>query len=214
MFAVPLRQIDVSPGGRIALQDISWSDFEQILVELGDRRSCRLAYSQGTLEIVAPLPAHEIAKVMLGDMVKILLEELDLDGESFGSTTFKHPELKFGIEPDDSFYIKNYQQMIGKQRIDLSIDPPPDLAIEVDLTSKTQLDAYLALGVPELWRYDEDALEINLLVKDRYQHSISSAIFPNLPLTVMLPHCLIQSRSIGRSKALKAFRRLVRDRQV
>ena len=132
MVALQLNQIQIAPGQQITLGGINWQDFEAILAELGDEYPSRIAYYQGILEIRMPLPKHEKAKVIIGDMVKILLEELALDAESFGSSTFKSQNNLAGIEPDDCFYIKNYQQMIGKDRIDLRIDPPPDLAIEVD----------------------------------------------------------------------------------
>lgn len=113
MVALQLNQIKIVPGQQITLGGINWQAFEAILAELGDEKSSRIAYYQGTLEIRMPLLKHEKAKVIIGDMVKILLEELELDAESFGSSTFKSPNTLAGIEPDDCFYIKNYQQMIG-----------------------------------------------------------------------------------------------------
>ena len=206
MVTLQLRQLSVPPGHRVILHDISWREFEAILEELGDRRATRLAYSQGTLEIRMPLPQHEKAKVIIGDKVKILLEELDIDCEPFGSTTFKRKEMTQGVEPDDSFYIQNSARMIGKERIDLEVDPPPDLAIEVDVTSKTQLDAYEALGVPELWRYEDGKLQINILQDGKYIDSQFSLTFPNLPISEIIPQFVEQSRAVGRSSTLRAFR--------
>lgn len=94
---------------------MSWQVFEAILNELGEHRGSRVAYSQGTLEIMAPLPEHELSKVIIGDLVKALLDELNLNWESLGSTTFKRKGA--GIEPDDCFYIQNYKLMIGKDKI-------------------------------------------------------------------------------------------------
>jgi len=204
-----LRQLVVNPGQRIELQEVNWSEFEAILEELGDRRASRIAYSNGVLEIRMPLPKHEKAKVLVGDMVKILLEELDLDNEGFGSTTFKRQDMKTGIEPDDCFYIENSTQMIGKDRLDLSVDPPPDLAIEVDVTSKTGLDAYQALAVPELWRVEEGQLRISLLQDGQYQEVSFSPHFPQFPVIDGISEFLNRSQTEGRSQALKAFRRWV-----
>jgi Uma2 family endonuclease len=162
MVTLQLKQIRVPPGQRVLLENITWQEFEAILNELGEHRGSRVAYTQGTLEIMVPLPEHERAKVIIGDLVKILLDELDLNWESLGSTTFKREDMSVGIEPDDCFYIQNHRLMIGKDRIDLTVDPPPDLAIEIDVTSKTQISAYQALKVPEIWRYDNGNLEINL----------------------------------------------------
>lgn len=206
MVTLQLRQLSVPPGHRVILHDVSWQEFEAILEELGDYRAARLAYSHGTFEMRMPLPKHEKAKVIIGDLVKILLEELEIDCETFGSTTFKREDMAFGVEPDDSFYIQNHAQMIGKERIDLTIDPPPDLAIEVDVTSKTQLDAYEALGVPELWRYEDGKLEINILRNGKYIESEISPTFPNFPIVEVIPRFVEQSRTLGRSPTLKAFR--------
>ncbi len=210
MITLQLRQLSVPPGHRVMFHNVNWQEFEAIIEEFGDHRAARLAYSQGTLEIRMPLPKHEVAKVIIGDLVKILLEELELDCESFGSTTFKREDMASGVEPDDSFYIQNHAQMIGKERIDLNIDPPPDLAIEVDVTSKTQLDAYEALKVPELWRYEDGKLEINILQDGKYIKSEISPAFPNLPILEVIPRFVEQSRTLGRSPTLRAFRQWVR----
>jgi Uma2 family endonuclease len=210
MVTLQLRQIVVQPGQRIQLQDISWSEFEAILDELGDRRACRIAYSDGVLEIRMSSPEHEVDKELIGDMVKILLEELDIDNECFGSTTFKRQDVAKGIEPDQCFYIQNHSVMIGKRRIDLAIDPPPDLAIEVEVTSKTGLAAYLSLGVPELWRFEDGRLRISLLRNGQYQDADFSPHFPNFPVIDGISRFLERSRTEGRSQTLKAFRQWVR----
>ena len=111
-----------------------------------------------------------------------------MDCECFGSTTFKRQEMNFGIEPDECFYIQNHHTMIGKDRLNLAIDPPPDLAIEVDVTSQTQVEAYTRLGVPELWVYGEAELTIYVLQSGQYQRSEGSAIFPNLPILAWIEH--------------------------
>jgi len=210
MVTLQLQELSVPPGHRVILHDVSWQEFEAILEELGDHRAARLAYSHGTLEMRMPLPKHEKAKVIIGDLVKILLEELEIDCETFGSTTFKREDMAFGVEPDDSFYIQNHAQMIAKERIDLTIYPPPDLAIEVDVTSKTQLDAYEALGVPELWRYEDGKLEINILRNGKYIKSEISSTFPNLPIDEVIPRFVEQSQTLGRSPMLRAFRQWLR----
>jgi len=209
-----LRQLDVPPGHRVLLHDVSWQEFEAILEELGEKRGTRLAYSKGTLEIVAPLPEHEKPKVVIGDLLKALLDELDRNWESFGSTTFKREDMEAGIEPDDCFYIQNHAQMIGKDRLDLSVDPPPDLAIEVDVTSKTQLSAYEALGVPEIWRYQNRKLQIYVLREEKYVESQTSPTFPNLPVIEGLSQFLEMSRTVGTSSALRAFRKWVREQKI
>ncbi|MGB7417215.1 MAG: Uma2 family endonuclease, partial [Thermosynechococcaceae cyanobacterium] len=209
MVMLQLRQLVVQPGQRIQLQDVDWNEFEAILHELGEKRTSRIAYSNGVLEIRMPLPEHEIDKELVGDMVKILLEELDIDNECLGSTTFKRQDVSKGVEPDQCFYIENYAVMIGTRRLDLTVDPPPDLAIEVDVTSKTGLDAYLALGVPELWRLENGQLRISVLKDGQYQDSKISPHFPHIPIIDEVSHSLERSQTEGRSQTLKAFRQWV-----
>jgi Uma2 family endonuclease len=211
MVTIQLRQLIVYPGQHIQLQDVNWQEFEAILDELGEKRACRIAYSDGVLEIRMPLPKHEKAKVLIGDIVKILLEELDIDNECFGSTTFKRQDIGQGIEPDQCFYIENAAIIIGKRRIDLIIDPPPDLAIEVDVTSKTGLDAYQGLAVPELWRFEDGRLRISILENGQYQDSSFSPHFPNLAIADLISQFVERAQAEGRSKALKAFRQKVRE---
>lgn len=211
MVTLQLRQLTVPPGQRLLIQDVNWSEFEAILDELGEKHASRIAYSDGILEIRMPLPKHEREKSIIGDMVKTLLEELEIDCECFGSTTFKRQAMNYGIEPDECFYIQNHQTMIGKDRLDLSVDPPPDLAIEVDVTSKTQIDAYTRLAVPELWVYEGTELKIYLLEAGQYRSSTTSPTFPNLPILEWVSEVLEQSREIGRSPALRAFRQKMRS---
>jgi len=210
MVTLQLRQLDVPLGQRLLIHDLDWSEFEAILIELGEKRLCRIAYTDGTLEIRMPLPKHERQKSILGDIVKILLEELEIDCECFGSTTFKRKEMNFGIEPDECFYIQNHATMIGKDRPDLLVDPPPDLAIEVDVTSTTQITAYTRLEVLELWVYDGTGLKIYLLQSGEYQESAVSPTFPHLPILEWVSEVLAQSQAIGRSPALRSLRQRIR----
>ncbi len=149
--------------------------------------------------------------MLIVDLLKILLEELDLPWESLGSPTFKKQSMKAGIEPDDCFYIKNCQAMIGKKRLDLEIDPPPDLAIEVDLTSPTQISAYEALGVPEIWRYKNSKLAIFVLAEGQYIESSISLNFPGLQVLEGISRLLGRSTEILMSESRKEFRKEVQQ---
>jgi Uma2 family endonuclease len=205
-----LRRLEVPPGQRLLLRDVTWQEFELILDELGDHRSARLAYENGTLEMMMPLPEHEDDKKIVGDLIKALLEELDVEFRSLGSTTFKKAQTQ-GLEPDQCFYIQNEAAIRGKKRIDLTVDPPPDLAIEIDVTSRTHPSIYAALKVPELWRFDQGKLQINVLQGVDYREVMESPTFPGLPLRDMLPQCLAESKTAGRNRVIKAFRQWVRE---
>ena len=203
---VALEKIVVKPGQQLLLQDISWSDFESILEDLGEHRSSRISYSNGVMEIMVPLPEHEKHKEIIGEIVRILLDRLEINFEGLGSTTFKNLPMAQAVEADTCFYIKNYQAVIGKDRLDLTIDPPPDLAIEIDITNRTRLDNYLLLKVPELWRYSRTGLQIYLLQGDRYTESLTSPNFLGIPIVKLIETYVKQAQIEGRSKAIRALR--------
>jgi len=197
-----LNRVIIPPGQRVLLSNISWQEFETILADLGEHRAARVAYDNGTLEIMTPLPEHESRKELVSDLLKALLEELDIEFCTLGSTTFKNEAMIKGIEPDNCFYIQNEAAVRGKERIDLTIDPPPDLALEIDVTSRTHPSIYAALGVPELWQFEKGKLQVNLLREGKYSQSEVSPNFPNFSLIEAIPKYLNQCRSVGRSDIL------------
>ncbi|MDZ7994629.1 MAG: Uma2 family endonuclease [Nostoc sp. EfeVER01] len=199
----PVSQMRLAPGSTVNVQDISWEEFESILQELGEKRSLRVAYSKSTLEIMVPLPEHEKSKDLISDIVKILLKIAGKSYEPFGSTTFKRENIA-GVEPDACFYIQNYQRMIGRRKLEPN-DPPPDLAIETDVTSKTTLDAYVAIAVPELWIYDSKKLIIHLLRDGHFVESDNSPNFPNIPITQIIAATIERAWQVVTVQALKEF---------
>ena len=206
-----LQQVIVKPGQQMLLKDISWQQLENILEELGEKRAARISYSNGWLELMVPLPEHEKDKEIIGDLVKILLEELEIDFEPLGSTTLKDELMKQAVEPDACFYIKNYAAVIGKKHIDLNIIHPPDLAIEIDITSRTYFDNYEILGVPELWRYTQNGLQINLLEQGKYIEANFSPNFPNIPIIELVNEYVQQTLNVGRSQAIRAFKSWIKN---
>ncbi|WP_325052281.1 Uma2 family endonuclease [Dulcicalothrix desertica] len=140
-------------------------------------------------------------------MVKILLKSTGRRYKPFGSTTFKK-EAAAGVEPDACFYIENYQLMIGRRRIEPN-DPAPDLAIEADVTSKTTIDAYKAIGVPEVWIYNGKTLTIHLLQNNNYIKSDTSPTFPNIAITQIIPTIVERSWQVGHFQALEEFETMI-----
>ncbi|MDF5715304.1 MAG: Uma2 family endonuclease [Rhizonema sp. NSF051] len=203
----PISQIKLAPGSSITIPNVSWQEFESILLELGEKRAARVAYSNRTLEIMSPLPEHEIPKDLISDIVKTLLKQAKKRYQPFASTTFKR-EGAAGVEPDACFYIQNYQIMIGRRRLN-SDDPPPDLAIETDVTSKTTLDAYEVIGVPELWVYDNGKLSIYLLTDGKYIKSDISPNFPEIQIVEIIPIIVERSWQVGSVQALEEFEAMI-----
>jgi Uma2 family endonuclease len=206
-----VTRITVPPGQTVELENISWDEFETILEDLGESRGSRIAYDRGKLEIMTPLPEHEVNKEYISDFIKVLLEELEIEFCPLGSTTFKKRAMFKGIEPDSCFYIEREMTVRGKDRLDLTIDPPPDLALEIDITNRSHPEIYQSLGVPELWQYKRGELKFLLLVNGNYVESQTSANFPNFPLAEIIPLYLTQCRTEGRNKGMKAFRKWVKE---
>ena len=142
-----------------------------MLKDVEEQPGIRLTYDRGLLEIMTPLDPHESYKKLLGRFVEALTEELDVEICSLGSRTCSREDLVRGLEPDQCYYIQNEQVVWDKEQIDLNQDPPPDLVIEIDITSSSinRLDLYADLGVPEVWRYDGRCLTIYRLEAKRYQ---------------------------------------------
>jgi Uma2 family endonuclease len=202
----PIKTLNLSPGSHVLINEVTWQDYENLLDELGEtRHNPRINYYHGTLELMSPLPAHERPNRIIAYIVTAILDAQNRDWEDFGSTTFKKAK-EVGLEPDTCFYIKNATQVRSNLRIDMNIDPPPDLAIESDVTSKTTLEAYAILGVTEVWIYENNKLQIFVLQNKVYLKTINSLIFPNFNLVETIPKLVKQAFDQGTSQMLREFR--------
>ncbi|OUL22941.1 hypothetical protein BV378_23840 [Nostoc sp. RF31YmG] len=170
---------------RVLLNNISWQTYQFLVKNFEQQPGMWLTYDRGLLEIRIPLDPHETYKKLLGRLVEVLTEELEVEIRSLGSRTCDREDLARGLEPDQCYHIQNEQAVWDKEQIDLSKDPPPDLAIEVDISSSSinRLDIYVDLGVPEVWHYDEQALKMYRLENNQYQNCSHSIAFPFLTLS-------------------------------
>jgi Uma2 family endonuclease len=199
-----IKAIELSAGSQVSIHNLSWQDFEQILTDTGEKRNTRMTYYRGTLEIMSPLALHERPHRIIADIVKTILETQERDWEDFGSTTFKRPDIA-GVEPDTCFYIQNSDLVRDCTNMDLAIYPPPDLAIESDVTSKTALRAYESIQIPEVWIYSNQKLTIYIL-QDRYIETSNSLVFPNLFIPALIPPLVQQAIKMGTSKMLRQLK--------
>jgi Uma2 family endonuclease len=199
-------------GAMLRLENISWDEYEQLLEELGDRPGLRITYDNGGLEIMSPTYEHEEYKDFIHDMVRLLSLEIGTELETRGSATHKRKRNQKGVEPDCCFYVRNANAIIGKRRIDLSIDPPPDVIVEIDITSKSlsRFPIYAAFGVPEIWRYDGKQMHIYHLLDESYVEAETGISFPILTAQI-LTDFLERSKREGQSSVLAAFRQWVRN---
>jgi Uma2 family endonuclease len=197
---------------RVFLRNISWSTYEAILDDAATPRG-RIAYDEGTLEIMVPLLPHENAKRGIGRLIEVFTEELQIDIRSVSSTTFKRKDVLGGFEADESYYVAHAAEVRGKEEIDLTVDPPPDLVIEIDIsrTSMNKLRIYGALGVPEVWLYDGSSLRIYVHRQgEQYEETSSSDVLPGLPIEKLIDF-LSQRHTLGETEWIRAFRKWVRQ---
>lgn len=183
---------------KVTLHNVRWETYERLMDERGDRRVPRFAYDQGELEIMSPSTEHESAAYFLELLVALFAGETSVNVYGVGSTTFKREDLERGFEPDACFYVQNEERIRGKPRIDLDIDPPPDLVIEIDITSPSlnKFSIYAQIGVPEVWRHDGDRVSIFGLREGEYAEVAESAVLPPLSGSV-LSRFVEESRSLG-----------------
>jgi Uma2 family endonuclease len=170
-------------GQRFLMGAVDWRTYEKFLDAVGDRHIF-LTYDGENLEFMSPSPEHEEVSTVLGNLVQLLAWQLNVRIKALGSTTFKRRDVKRGLEPDRCFYVRNVSRILGKKRLDLRRDPPPDLAIEGDVTHRSldRMAIYAALRVPEIWRTEHGIVRVYRLSKTgRYALAKRSLAFPALP---------------------------------
>ncbi|MBP0030808.1 Uma2 family endonuclease [Roseofilum sp. Guam] len=207
----PPTEQPVIPGGKVILNGVSWLTFTALLAEVGENRACRFTYDRGVLEIRMPLEEHEEPKRLIENFVEVLVDELEIELRSLGSLSLKREDLNRFIEPATCFYIQS-EALVRGRSINLDEVPPPDLAVESDYThsSMNKASIYATLGVPELWRYTKELLEVYQLIDGEYQKSDKSLAFPFLPVDE-IPGFIEQSKEIGQRSAVRLFRQIIRE---
>jgi Uma2 family endonuclease len=167
---------------RVLLEGVSWDLFEGLVRASPNRGTPRFAYDRGRLEIMSPSAEHERLKETATLLVNIVAEELRINVEAFGSTTFRRLDVGRGFEADSCFYVQSLARVKGKTEIDLHVDPPPDLVIEIDITTSSldKLSIFASLGVPEVWRYQDARVRIFGLAQGALVEREASAVLPGL----------------------------------
>lgn len=192
---------------RTLLSGVRWETYQALALDLAENPSKKLTYDRGKLEIMTPLPEHEVNKRFLGRIVETTTEVLGLELYSLGSTTWNRQDLQRGIEPDECYYITNEEIIRGKLDFDLNIDPAPDLAIEIDITNNSldRLSIYAALGVGEVWRFDGKELLIYVLQDEVYEVRERSQVLSVLTREDIL-RFLQRRGEVGENALLREFR--------
>ena len=192
---------------QVILHGVSWQTYERLLADFAESHAAHFAYNRGVLEIHVPSAKHEEANRTMALLVEMLAVELDVSVRNLGSTTFKRADLAQGFEPDTCFYIQNAQRIHGKDEIDLAVDPPPDLGIEIDIMhpSLDKLPIYAAIGVPEIWHYDGHIVTLAILQEGAYVAREESVVFPRLTRQV-LSRFMEESKQQERTAWLRSVR--------
>jgi Uma2 family endonuclease len=201
---------------RLFLDSVDWRTYTRLLRIFAERRGYRLTYDRGALEIMSPLPEHESDADFLGRLATTLTEELGLPIKAGRSTTLRRRRKQRGLEPDCCYWIANEPAMRGKRDLDLRVDPPPDLAIEVDVTSSSldRMGIYRALGVPEVWRLDDQTLTFHVLGAKRKYSAVSHSLsFPWVTPADLMPF-LALCASQEENSVIRQFRAWIRQRMA
>jgi Uma2 family endonuclease len=203
-----------SDSQRLRLSSIPWQAYVRLGEALRDRH-IRVTYDKGEMEIMTLSFEHEHRKRRLGRLIEALTEELEIDVASGGATTFQREDLEKGLEGDEVYWIKHESLVRDKKRIDPAVDPPPDLAVEMDVSSSSmdRMAIYAALRVPEVWRWDGRILRVYLLTrKGAYKESKRSKAFPFLPLREFAG--FLTKTGVSETQLIRSFRDWVRQQSA
>jgi Uma2 family endonuclease len=194
------------------LHDIDWATYKRIRRAFDYRRGWRVTYDRGTLEIMSPLWEHEKPAYILGRFIDVLTEEMRLACQPGGSVTLRRKRKSRGLEPDKCYWIASAPRLEGKTHLDLRVDPPPDLAIEMEVThsSLDRMGIYAAFGVPEVWRVTAEEITFYVLEEGRYQARSHSLSFPLLTSADLLDFLKELPKADATTTALQ-FRKWVRE---
>lgn len=194
------------------LRQVSWDFYETCLAEIGDR-AVRLTYHRGNLEMMSPSKEHERCKRAIGRMIEALTEELNVPIQSAGSTTWRRKDLDCGLEPDECYYIEHEAQVRGRDTADPSSNPPPDLAVEIEITASAlqRMPIYAELGVRELWRYDGKTLSFLQLADDGQYHACPRSLSFPLLLVEDLTRFMDARNDTDETTWIRSFRAWVRE---
>jgi len=207
-------KIDLYDASYVCVDNVDWKTYLRVSGSF-DERPVKCTYANRVLEIMTLSAGHERDCQIINRLLEALSEELEVPFSGFGSTTFRREDLQTALEPDKCYYIKHEAQMRGVRRMDLKIHPPPDLVVEVKVTScrVSREDIYAGMGVPELWKHDNGLLSARGLVQGAWKETEKSLSFPMLRVRE-LERFIKMGHQKGELTMLKSFRRWVRKELV
>jgi Uma2 family endonuclease len=208
MFALVSPEKTHLPPGSVVRLPATWEEYQTVSQQRGDGSIPRLKYRHGELLLMSPLPQHGKDAHVLANVITTLLDHLAREYDAFTPVTMALPE-ESGIEPDYCFYIDNWEAVLGKKRINWQIDPPPDLVLEIDITSYSDVNDYLPYRVPEVWLFKRDRLRIYQLQGNTYSLQTQSRYFPDIDLQPIVDRALQLAYDRNTSAAIRDLRQSI-----
>lgn len=200
------------PAGTVVRLLATWQDYQALMEQRGDQSVPRIKFRNGEVLLMSPLPVHGRDSSLVADIVKALLDHNAKEYDAFTPVTMELPE-ESGIEPDYCFYIDNWRAVSGKARIDWQNEPPPDLVVEIDVTSYSSIEDYLPYQVPEIWLLKQQQLSIYRLAGDHYQMTAESRYFPGFQIQAAVARCLKIAYERNTSAAIQDLRNQLGQKQ-
>ncbi len=205
----------IEPAQRFFLGDVTWDQYVAISDALPERGNVHVTYDNGRLELVSISDLHELVKYLLGRLLDILIDEFEMDGNGYGQMTHRRKDLAKALEADACYYFRSWMKIrnLGR-RIDLSRDPPPDLALEIDVTSSSipRMPIYQKLGIRELWRFKDETVTVYVLNRQgKYKEMPRSPTFPLIPPGELVSFVRLGIQEGGRVMA-NSFKRWVQEK--
>jgi Uma2 family endonuclease len=201
------------PGGTLVKMLGTWQDYRSLCDSRGDSSIPRIKYRNGEILLMSPMPRHGREANIVADIVKVLLDSQNRNYEAFTPITMQIPEQS-GIEPDYCFYIDRWQDMVGKDRIDWEADPPPDLAIEIDVTTYTAVADYGPYQIPEVWLLRKGKLQIYGLQDENYEIRSLNRYFPDLDLPKIIQDVFKLAAEQGTGVAIRELRQALKEGSI
>jgi len=205
MFALISPEKIHLPAGAVVRLPATWQEYQTLCQQRGEASIPRMKYRTGEVLLMAPLPKHGRDASLIADIIKVLLDHQGCEYDSFTPVTMELPQ-ESGIEPDYCFYIDHWQAISGKERIDWRVDPPPDLVLEIDVTSYSDVHDYLPYRVPEVWLFRNKELLMYQLQGLEYVVQTSSRYFPDINLPEIIAQCLQVAYERNTSTAIRALK--------
>ncbi len=205
MYAVISPKEIKLPAGSVVRLPGTWQEYQALCDRRGDGSIPRIKYHSGEVWLMSPLPKHGRDAHLIAAIITTLLDSQEQEYDAFTPVTMQLPE-ESGIEPDYCFYIDNWQAVSGKERIDWRNDPPPDLVLEIDVTSYSDVQDYLPYRVPEVWLFRQQQLLIYQIQGDAYEVKSQSQYFPEVNLADIVARCLEIAYQRNSSAAIRHLR--------